>query len=57
MVGSVSPGFIIDDVHRDVLDELANEYSLAFLTPRERAEIVRTWHTLRAWSDFVPALN
>ncbi len=57
MVGSVSPGFNIDDVHRDVLDELANEHSLAVLTRRERAEIVRTWHTLRAWSDFVPALN
>jgi 2-haloacid dehalogenase len=57
MVGSVSPGFNIDDVHRDVLDDLVKEHSLSALTREDRVEIVRAWHTLRAWSDFGPALN
>ena len=57
MVGSISPGFNIDDVHRDVLDELVNERSLTALSRQDRAEIVRAWHTLRTWSDFIPALN
>ncbi len=57
MVGSVSPGFNIDDVHRDVLDELVIEHSSTALSRQDRAEIVRAWHTLRAWSDFVPALD
>ena len=56
MVGSVKPGFNIDDVHRGVLDELAGEMSLAALTAEDRAGIVRAWHALDAWPDFVPAL-
>jgi 2-haloacid dehalogenase len=57
MVGSVSPGFNIDDVHRDVLGELVNEHSLTALSRQDQVEIARAWHTLRTWSDFEPALN
>ncbi len=53
MVGSVSPDFNIDDVHRDVLNELADEHGLTALGRQDRAEIVRAWHALRAWPDFL----
>ncbi len=56
MVNSVSPGFNIDDVHREVLDQLARENDLAALTAEDRAGIVRRWHALDAWPDFPPAL-
>ncbi len=56
MVNSVKPGFNIDDVHRDVLDELAGEHDLGALTAEDRAGIRDTWHALDVWPDFAPAL-
>jgi 2-haloacid dehalogenase len=57
MTNQVSPGFNIDDVHREVLEELASEHDLAMLSQAERAAIVQRWHSLDAWPDFPPALE
>lgn len=56
MTNQVNPGFNIDGVHRDVLDELASEHGLAMFTDTDRAAIARRWHSLDAWPDFAPAL-
>jgi 2-haloacid dehalogenase len=56
MVGAVDPGCNIDDVHRDVLDELLREQNIAAFSAEDCAAIVSRWHQLEAWPDFVPAL-
>ena len=56
MIGAVDPGFNIDDVHRDVLDELLVEAAIDALSPEDRRAIARRWHELDAWQDFAPAL-
>ncbi len=57
MTSQVNPGFNIDDVHRTVLDELADEYRLDMVSGAERTAIVRRWHSLDAWPDFPAALE
>ena len=57
MTSQVNPGFNIDDVHRTVLDELADEYRLDMISGAERTAIVRCWHSLDAWPDFPAALE
>jgi 2-haloacid dehalogenase len=56
MTNMVDPAFNIDDVHRDVLNELFDENQLGG-SPEERAAIARQWHRLDAWPDFDPALR
>jgi 2-haloacid dehalogenase len=56
MTRQVHPDFNIDDVHRRVLDELANEYGWSALTEEDRIGIQQAWHALDAWSDFPGAL-
>jgi 2-haloacid dehalogenase len=56
MLGAVEPRFNIDDVHRDVLDELLHENHIAALTSEDRRAVAARWHALDAWPDFVPAL-
>src|SRR6516225_6618168 len=56
MLGAVDPRFNIDDVHREVLDELLGEASIAGFSKADHREIAARWHALDAWSDFVPAL-
>jgi 2-haloacid dehalogenase len=56
MLGAVEPGFNIDDVHRDVLDELFDEGGVGGFSREERRAITGRWHELEAWPDFVPAL-
>jgi len=56
MVNSVDPPFNIDDVHRDLLDELLAEAKITAFNTNDRAAIAARWHTLDAWPDFVPAL-
>jgi 2-haloacid dehalogenase len=55
MLGAVAPSFNIDDVHREVLDELLNEEGIDDLSAEDRRMIATCWHRLRAWPDFVPA--
>ena len=56
MTNQTSPGFNIDDVHREVLDELVAEHDLVAFSEAERASISRHWHSLDAWPDFPAAL-
>jgi len=56
MTNQKSPGFNIDDVHRDVLDELIAEHDLTVFSDAERASVARRWHSLDAWPDFPAAL-
>lgn len=57
MTGTVSPGFNIDDVHRDVLEAIVAENELACFSAEDRRLVVRRWHELDAWPDFMPALD
>jgi 2-haloacid dehalogenase len=56
MIGAVAPSFNIDDVHRDVLDELLGEEHITAFSAEDRRAIASRWHQLDAWPDFVPAL-
>lgn len=56
MVGQVDPAFNIDDVHRELLDELLAEAKITAFAMEDRGAIAATWHQLDAWPDFVPAL-
>lgn len=56
MTNSVEPSYNIDDVHRDVLDELIEERALGVFTREDREAVWRRWHELQAWPDFGPAL-
>jgi 2-haloacid dehalogenase len=57
MLGAVDPPYNVDDVHREVLDQLLAEASLAVFSQDDRRAVWRRWHELEAWPDFVPALN
>jgi 2-haloacid dehalogenase len=56
MLGAVHPSFNIDDVHRDVLDDLLVENGIGTFSRDDRERIAGSWHELVAWPDFVPAL-
>jgi 2-haloacid dehalogenase len=56
MLGAVKPDFNIDDVHREVLDDILDESSIVAFSSEDRRAIVARWHGLDAWPDFVPAL-
>jgi 2-haloacid dehalogenase len=56
MVGQVNPSFNIDDVHRDMLEQVIRDHGLTALTADDREAIHRTWHALDVWPDFPPAL-
>jgi 2-haloacid dehalogenase len=57
MVGQVAPEFNIDDVHRDVLDELLRERQIGAFSDDDRRLVRGRWHALDAWPDFVPAIR
>ena len=57
MTNQTSPGFNIDDVHREVMDELVAQHDLVVFSPAERQAIAGRWHSLDAWPDFPPALE
>ena len=56
MTNTIDPAFNIDDVHRDVFNELFDENQLGG-SPEERGAIAQQWHQLDAWPDFAPALR
>jgi 2-haloacid dehalogenase len=56
MLGAVDPSFNIDDVHREILDELLGGVGIAEFSNADRQAISARWHGLDAWPDFVPAL-
>jgi len=57
MLGSADPDFTIDNVHRDVLDDLLTEHGITAFAGADRQTIAECWHQLAAWRDFVPALD
>jgi 2-haloacid dehalogenase len=57
ILGAVEPNYNIDDVHRDVLDELLGEAAFDAFSPEDRRTVTQRWHELQAWPDFVPALT
>lgn len=57
MVNAVDPPFNIDNVHRELLEELLAEAGITAFTAGDRAAIASRWHALDAWPDFVPALG
>jgi 2-haloacid dehalogenase len=57
MLGAVDPSYNIDEVHRDVLDELLGEAAIDAFLPEDRRTVAQRWHDLAAWPDFVPALT
>ena len=56
MTGLVDPGFNIDDVHRDVLNEVFDANGLGG-SPEERRAIAQNWHRLDAWPDVQRGLH
>ena len=56
IVGQVRPAFHMDDVHLRALDETIGHFKLPVLEDAQRTALWRTWHRLRAWPDFAPAL-
>ena len=46
-----------DQVHRDVLDELAKEYPSLELTDNECDELNEAWHRMHVWPDVPEALE
>ena len=51
------PAYNFDDAHREVLNELVDEYSLDMLTPEQRHNICWTRpHSFQCWSDFPAVL-
>jgi 2-haloacid dehalogenase len=57
MLGTVEPSYNIDEVHRDVLDELLGEAAIDAFSPEDRRAVAQRWHELAVWPDFVPALT
>ena len=57
MTGSLNPAFNIDDVHREVLDELLRERALDEISAQEREEVWHRWHRLDCWPDFSEGFN
>ena len=49
MLGAVEPGYNIDEVHRDVLDELLGEAAIDAFSPEDRRTVARRWHEFAAW--------
>lgn len=47
----------IDELHRMVLDQLLDEFSLAGLTESEKDHLNRVWHRLQPWPDAVAGLT
>jgi 2-haloacid dehalogenase len=57
IVNQIGPRFNFDDVHRDQLDRVLDDFGLGALTKEERDEIWRAWFSLDAWPDFVPGVD
>lgn len=47
---------LIDDLHRQILDQLLEQSGLSHLTEAQRQHLNRAWHRLDPWSDVVDGL-
>jgi 2-haloacid dehalogenase len=57
IVGQVRPAFQMDDVHQTALDTTMAHFGLPALAEPMRQRLWSSWHRLRAWPDFPPALE
>src|SRR6516225_6059568 len=48
MLGAVHPSFNIDDVHRDILEELFVENGITAFSRDDRERVAECWHRLDA---------
>lgn len=46
----------IDELHREILDEILPRFGLGHLDEAQRARLNRVWHRLAPWRDSVPGL-
>ncbi len=51
------PWMNADQLHRMALDDIALRYPSLALSPAEADDLTLTWHRLRVWPDFPPALE
>lgn len=54
--GGDLPWMNADQLHRSVLDGLAEEYPALSLSPADRDDLNNVWHRLAAWPDVAAAL-
>jgi len=47
----------LDDLHRESLTTVLEEFELSLDDPEEREHLNRVWHRLTPWPDSVPGLN
>ncbi len=47
----------IDDLHRMILDEILDRFSVDSLSERDKAELNKAWHRLEPWADSVEGLH
>lgn len=48
---------LIDELHREILDDLLPRFGLDHLDDQERSHLNRVWHRLDAWDDSVEGLR
>lgn len=48
---------LIDDLHRLILDDVLNQFSLSHLTSAEKDDLNLVWHRLSAWPDAVDGIT
>jgi len=51
------PDFNIDDVHREQIEIVAQEYGLSGFTSTDYDTVVRAWHELECWPDVPNGLS
>ena len=51
------PWMKIDDLHRLILDDLLEQFSITGLSEAEKDHFNRAWHRLTPWPDAVPGLT
>jgi 2-haloacid dehalogenase len=51
------PWMNIDALHRIILDDLLEKFSVTILTEAEKVHLNKVWHRLKPWSDSVSGLK
>lgn len=50
------PWTLIDDLHREILEQILQDFGVLHLSPEEKAHLNRVWHRLPAWPDTVSGM-
>ncbi|MDB5362988.1 MAG: haloacid dehalogenase, type [Rhodospirillales bacterium] len=51
------PWVVLDQLHREGLDQVLAQFGIAGLDAATREEFVRVWHRLDPWPDVIPGLD